>query len=291
MSETTKTDLRLLAYADVDETNAAHRLVLATSELDDDVAEVLTHVQNDLFDVGADFCTPVVENPEYPPLRIEADYVERLEGWCDQYNEQLAEAALVHPQRRHVAAAHLHVARTVVPTRGALRLGGARAVRRRDERARDQVPQPALGPAVHPGPLREPGGRRRALGARAASAPTASPAQRRRLTGSPRRGTARARGPGLEPGLQPGERARAHRQLDLAARGASTSRRRGRRRARTPRHARAALARRRSGRCGARTSFGRAAGRRSGTTRGSPRGSGPARAPSPCRRAGWRHGR
>ena len=50
---------------------------------------MLTHVQNDLFDVGADFCTPVVENPEYPPLRIEPDYVDRLEGWCDQYNEDL----------------------------------------------------------------------------------------------------------------------------------------------------------------------------------------------------------
>ena len=76
MSETSKTDLRLQAYADVDETNAHIGLVLATGELDDDVAGVLTHVQNDLFDVGADFCTPVVENPEYPPLRIEADYVD-----------------------------------------------------------------------------------------------------------------------------------------------------------------------------------------------------------------------
>ena len=87
MSETSKTDLRLQAYADVDETNAHIGLVLATTELDEDVAGVLTHVQNDLFDVGADFCTPIVENPEYPPLRIEADCVDRLEGWCDEYNE------------------------------------------------------------------------------------------------------------------------------------------------------------------------------------------------------------
>ena len=80
MSETSKTDLRLQAYADVDETNARIGVVLATTDLDDDVARVLTHVQNDLFDVGADFCTPIVENPEYPPLRIEADYVDRLAG-------------------------------------------------------------------------------------------------------------------------------------------------------------------------------------------------------------------
>ena len=38
---------------------------------------------------GPTSARPVVENPEYPPLRIEADYVDRLEGWCDQYNEEL----------------------------------------------------------------------------------------------------------------------------------------------------------------------------------------------------------
>ena len=113
MSETTKTDLRLRAYADVDETNAHLGLVLATSELDEDVAAVLTHIQNDLFDVGADFCTPVVEDPEYPPLRIEADYVDRLEGWCDHYNEQLPNLRWFILNGGTVAAAHLHVARTV----------------------------------------------------------------------------------------------------------------------------------------------------------------------------------
>jgi len=113
MSETTKTDLRLLAYADVDETNAHLGLVLAASDLEDDVVAVLTHVQNDLFDVGADFCTPVVENPEYPPLRIEADYVERLEGWCDNYNEDLTTLRSFILNGGTVAGAHLHVARTV----------------------------------------------------------------------------------------------------------------------------------------------------------------------------------
>jgi cob(I)alamin adenosyltransferase len=113
MSETTKTDPRLRAYADVDETNAHLGLVLATSELDEDVVKVLTHIQNDLFDVGADFCTPVVQDPEYPPLRIEPDYVERLEGWCDHYNEQLSTLRSFILNGGTVAAAHLHVARTV----------------------------------------------------------------------------------------------------------------------------------------------------------------------------------
>ena len=89
MSTTSKNDLRLHAYADVDEANAQLGVALALGGLDDDVVAVLTHVQNDLFDVGADFCTPVVENPEFPPLRIEQEYVDRLEGWCDHYNETL----------------------------------------------------------------------------------------------------------------------------------------------------------------------------------------------------------
>jgi cob(I)alamin adenosyltransferase len=113
MSETGKTDPRLQAYADVDETNAQIGVVLATGGVEDDVTAVLTHIQNDLFDVGADFCTPIVPDPEYPPLRIEADYVDRLEGWCDHYNEQLPALRSFILNGGTLAAAHLHVARTV----------------------------------------------------------------------------------------------------------------------------------------------------------------------------------
>ena len=114
MSETSKTDLRLEAYACVDEGNAHIGVALAHGGLDDDVVTVLTRVQNDLFDVGADFCTPVVADPEYPPLRIEQDYVDRLEAWCDHYNEALPSLRSFILNGGTVAAAHLHVARTVV---------------------------------------------------------------------------------------------------------------------------------------------------------------------------------
>lgn len=127
MSLTTKTDLRLQAYADVDEANAVIGVALAHGQqaggLEDDVVAILTHIQNDLFDVGADFCTPVVPDPEYPPLRIEQDYIDRLEGWCDQYNEQLPNLRSFILNGGTVAAAHLHVARTV--TRRAERSGWA----------------------------------------------------------------------------------------------------------------------------------------------------------------------
>jgi cob(I)alamin adenosyltransferase len=114
MSTTTKTDPRLQAYADVDEANANLGVALSGGGLEDDVVKVLTHVQNDLFDVGADFCTPVVADPEFPPLRIEQEYVDRLEAWCDQYNEDLPKLRSFILNGGTPGAAHLHVARTVV---------------------------------------------------------------------------------------------------------------------------------------------------------------------------------
>ena len=114
MSKTSKNDLRLQAYADVDEANAHLGVALTGGGLDEDVVSVLTHVQNDLFDVGADFCTPVVADPEFPPLRIEQDYIDRLEGWCDHYNEALPKLRSFILNGGTPAAAHLHVARTVV---------------------------------------------------------------------------------------------------------------------------------------------------------------------------------
>lgn len=114
MSETSKTDLRLAAYADVDEANAAIGVALATGGLEGRVDAVLTRVQNDLFDVGADFCTPVVPDPEHPPLRIEQAYVDRLEAWCDEFNEDLDNLRSFILNGGTPGAAHLHVARTVV---------------------------------------------------------------------------------------------------------------------------------------------------------------------------------
>lgn len=113
MSLTAKTDLRLEAYACSDEANAHIGVAIATGGLDEDVVAVLTHVQNDLFDVGADLSNPVTPDPEYPPLRVEQDYVDRLEQWCDEYNEDLPKLRSFILNGGTPAAAQLHVARTV----------------------------------------------------------------------------------------------------------------------------------------------------------------------------------
>jgi cob(I)alamin adenosyltransferase len=108
-----KTDPRIAAYADADECNAALGTALALGNLPDDIRRVLTAVQNDLFDVGADLCNPISEDPPYPPLRITPEYVTRLEKWCDEYNEALPALDSFILPGGTPGAALLHVARTV----------------------------------------------------------------------------------------------------------------------------------------------------------------------------------
>src|SRR5256885_7825990 len=114
MSRTAKADPRLGAYADVDEANSAIGVAIALGGLGEDVAALLTRIQNDLFDVGADLCTPVVENPEFPPLRITEGYVTRLEAACDTHNADLPTLRSFVLPGGTAGAALLHAARTAV---------------------------------------------------------------------------------------------------------------------------------------------------------------------------------
>ncbi len=113
-SRVPKTDPRLVAYADVDEANCAIGVAVALGQLGDDVTELLTLIQNELFDVGADLCNPVTENPPYPPLRIDEGYVTALEQACDKHNEELPTLRSFVLPGGTAGAALLHTARTVV---------------------------------------------------------------------------------------------------------------------------------------------------------------------------------
>ena len=117
-SRVRKTDPRLAAYADTDECNAAIGVAVTLGGLAEEVLAPLRQVQNDLFDVGADLCTPIVSpkdqtQPKYPPLRVTGDYVTRLEGWCDEFNEGLPTLDSFILPGGTPGAAYLHVARTV----------------------------------------------------------------------------------------------------------------------------------------------------------------------------------
>lgn len=112
-SRVSKYDPRLVAYADCDEANSAIGVAIALGQPDEEIAGVLRQIQNDLFDAGADLSTPLVENPEYPPLRISQPYIDRLEKWCDKYNEHLSALNSFVLPGGSALSALLHVARTV----------------------------------------------------------------------------------------------------------------------------------------------------------------------------------
>jgi cob(I)alamin adenosyltransferase len=131
MSKAAKTDPRLAAYADVDEANCAIGTAIALGDLPAEVAGLLTRVQNELFDVGADLCRPLeadgsagggadgggegtAPGGKVSALRITGGYVTGLERECDRYNEGLAVLRSFVLPGGTAGAALLHTARAVV---------------------------------------------------------------------------------------------------------------------------------------------------------------------------------
>jgi cob(I)alamin adenosyltransferase len=114
MSRVSKTDPRLVAYADVDEANSVLGIALALGSPPPELTELVRSVQNDLFDVGADLSTPIVPDPPHPPLRVTAAYTERLEAACDEHNAALPTLTSFVLPGGTALAALLHQARVVV---------------------------------------------------------------------------------------------------------------------------------------------------------------------------------
>ncbi|OPF80542.1 ATP:cob(I)alamin adenosyltransferase [Streptomyces antioxidans] len=113
MSRTAKTDSRIGAYADANEANAAIGVAISLGQLPSEIVKVLVRVQNDLFDVGADLCTPVVADPAHPPLRVEQSYIDKLEADCDRFLEGLQKLRSFILPGGSPGAALLHQACTV----------------------------------------------------------------------------------------------------------------------------------------------------------------------------------
>jgi cob(I)alamin adenosyltransferase len=115
-SRVRKTDPRIEAYADVDEANSAIGVAvsLAQNEFDKETLDLLSQIQNDLFDLGADLSNPLNEHYEYEPLRVDAIWIDALEAAIDKYNAELEKLdSFIIPGGSGLAAG-LHLARTVV---------------------------------------------------------------------------------------------------------------------------------------------------------------------------------
>lgn len=110
-----KNDLRIEAYGTVDETNAVVGLVrLHTGDSAPDVDLILSRIQNDLFDLGADLATPETgQDLGYEPLRMTQTQVASLEEAIDRLNGELSPLRSFVLPGGSPASAYLHLARTV----------------------------------------------------------------------------------------------------------------------------------------------------------------------------------
>ena len=105
---------RVEAYGTVDEVNAT--VGMARLHATGEVGEALKRISNDLFDLGADLCTPGMEKDgekPYPPLRMIAAQVARLEAEIDAMNARLTPLRSFVLPGGSALAAHLHLCRTV----------------------------------------------------------------------------------------------------------------------------------------------------------------------------------
>lgn len=109
-----KHSVRVTAYGTSDELNS--HLGVARLVAEGDMDAMLSRIQNDLFDLGADLCTPDIENDdtaEYPRLRMLDSQVKRLESEIDEMNSNLETLRSFILPGGSALAAHLHVCRTV----------------------------------------------------------------------------------------------------------------------------------------------------------------------------------
>lgn len=108
-----KYDLRVEAYGTVDETNACIGMARLHTDAMPTLDAMLARIQNDLFDLGADLCTPLSTAPlPYEPLRILSEQVDRLEREIDMLNAALQPLKSFILPGGSAAAAALHLART-----------------------------------------------------------------------------------------------------------------------------------------------------------------------------------
>ena len=111
-SRVSKTDPLIEAYSTVDEANAAIGMILAFGTYGNGGQTVLNRLQNELFDVGADLCTPYTEGDG--KLRVTDYMVKHLESDIDTYNATLKPLRSFVMPGGNQTSALFHVARTIV---------------------------------------------------------------------------------------------------------------------------------------------------------------------------------
>lgn len=110
-SRVAKYDTRIHCMGDIDEANSM--IGIARLYVEDEHAAMLAHVQNDMFDVGADVATPLPDKPARQALRVSPHQVARLEQEIDQMNGRLSPLTSFVLPGGQKSSAYLHQARAV----------------------------------------------------------------------------------------------------------------------------------------------------------------------------------
>jgi cob(I)alamin adenosyltransferase len=112
-ARTPKFHIRVKAFGGIDEANAAIGVALLHID-DSEVRSILSVVQNDMFDLGADLCVPESPGSTRSRLRVSAKQVETIEHHIDRFNEALSPLTSFILPGGSAASAHLHLARAIV---------------------------------------------------------------------------------------------------------------------------------------------------------------------------------
>lgn len=105
-----KSHQRIISYGTIDEANSTIGIVLS-NQLDEDIREILTQIQNELFLVGSDLSNPDLNDAKN---RVSLEMIEMLENHIDKYESEL------EPLRNFILpggdqiSAQIHHARTVI---------------------------------------------------------------------------------------------------------------------------------------------------------------------------------
>lgn len=106
-----KDNIRIRAYGTIDELNSI--LGVVKHHVSKKLIKIVSEIQNDLFDLGADLATPIVSKPKFKPLRITEKQVKRIEKKIDEYNKNLKPLSSFILPGGTMSASYLHNARTV----------------------------------------------------------------------------------------------------------------------------------------------------------------------------------
>ena len=106
-----KDNIRIRAYGTVDELNSI--LGIVKHHVSKKLTKIITEIQNDLFDLGADLANPIIKSPKFKPLRITEKQVKKIESYIDNFNKPLSSLNSFILPGGSLGASYLHNARTV----------------------------------------------------------------------------------------------------------------------------------------------------------------------------------